>query len=217
RTKPLGTHAHEWFMYHAAKYGYKMANAMGLENWSNVYRGDLGIALSDTYTSEVFFSQFDKKFTKLFDGVRHDSGDPLTFAEMTIRHYQHYGVDPRTKTIIFSDGLDYEKVERIANFCRYKIGMYFGIGTIYSEVHKNEKVVRIAILSRYKSCMSFGIGTNFTNDVGLVPRNIVIKMTDALPEEGRWTPVIKLSDEKNKYTGEMETIELAKKILEIKD
>lgn len=187
KTKPLGTHAHEWFMYHAAKYGYKMANAMGLENWSNVYRGDLGIALSDTYTSEVFFSQFDKKFTKLFDGVRHDSGDPLEFAEMTIRHYQHYGVDPRTKTIIFSDGLNYEKVERIANHCRYKIGM------------------------------SFGIGTNFTNDVGLEPMNIVIKMTDALPEEGRWRPVIKLSDEKNKHTGEIETIELAKKILEIKD
>jgi nicotinate phosphoribosyltransferase len=75
-SKPIGTHAHEWFMFHAAKYGFKMSNSMALENWVNVFRGDLGIALSDTYTSEVFFQQFDKKFAKLFDGVRHDSGDP---------------------------------------------------------------------------------------------------------------------------------------------
>lgn len=61
-TKPIGTHAHEWFMFHAAKYGYKMANLLGLEHWSEVYRGDLGIALSDTYTTEVFFRQFDKNF-----------------------------------------------------------------------------------------------------------------------------------------------------------
>jgi len=186
-TKPIGTHAHEWFMFHAAKYGFKMANSLGLENWSNVYRGDLGIALSDTYTSEVFFTQFDKKFTKLFDGVRHDSGDPLKFADMTIAHYKHYSTDPKTKTIIFSDGLNYEKVERIANYCKGHIGN------------------------------SFGIGTNFTNDVGLTPMNIVLKMTDALPEEGKWTPVIKLSDEKKKYTGDKEMIDLAKKILDIKD
>jgi len=185
--KPIGTHAHEWFMFHAAKYGFKMANSLGLENWTNVYRGDLGIALSDTYTSKVFFSQFDKKFSKLFDGVRHDSGDPLDFADMTINHYKHYGIDPRTKTIIFSDGLDYEKVETISKYCKGRIGI------------------------------SFGIGTNFTNDVGLKPMNIVIKMTDALPEEAQWTPVIKLSDEKKKYTGDEEMIQLSKRILEIKD
>lgn len=185
--KPIGTHAHEWFMFHAAKYGFKMANSLGLENWSDVYRGDLGIALSDTYTSKVFFSQFDKKFTKLFDGVRHDSGDPLDFTDMTINHYKHYGIDPTTKTIIFSDALDYEKVERISNYCKGKIRI------------------------------SFGIGTNFTNDVGLKPMNIVLKMTDALPEEGQWTPVIKLSDEKKKYTGDEEMIKLSKRILEIKD
>lgn len=187
QTKPIGTHAHEWFMFHGAKFGFKMANATGLENWSDVYRGDLGIALSDTYTSEVFFSQFDKKFSKLFDGVRHDSGDPLEFADMTIKHYKDYGIDPTTKTIIFSDGLNYEKVARIANYCRGRIKI------------------------------SFGIGTSLTNDVGLKPMNIVIKMTDALPDEGAWTPVIKLSDEKNKHTGNPETIDLAKKLLDIND
>src|SRR5690606_4289210 len=91
QTRPIGTHAHEWFMFHAAKYGFKMANLLGLEHWSDVYRGDLGIALSDTYTTDVFFRQFDKKLAKLFDGVRHDSGDPLQFADKTIEHYRQKG------------------------------------------------------------------------------------------------------------------------------
>ncbi|MEO6819787.1 MAG: nicotinate phosphoribosyltransferase [Ginsengibacter sp.] len=182
-TKPIGTHAHEWFMFHAAKFGFKMSNSLALENWVHVYRGDLGIALSDTYTTEVFFAAFDKKFSKLFDGVRHDSGDPLEFADKTIAHYRHYGIDPHSKTIIFSDGLDYAKVQVIANYCKEKIGI------------------------------SFGVGTNFTNDVGLTPLNIVVKMTDALPDDAVWTPVIKLSDEKGKYTGDPETILLAKKVL----
>lgn len=185
QTKPIGTHAHEWFMFHAAKYGFKMANLLGLEHWSDVYRGDLGIALSDTYTTDVFFSQFDKKLAKLFDGVRHDSGDPLIFADKAIRHYEQKGIDPLSKTIIFSDGLNYEKVARIAEYCRGRIGM------------------------------SFGIGTNFTNDVGLTPMNIVIKMTEAFPEEAQWTSVIKLSDESGKYTGDADTISLAKQILHI--
>lgn len=181
--KPIGTHAHEWFMFHAAKFGFKMSNRLALENWVQIYRGDLGIALSDTYTSEVFFQQFDKKFSKLFDGVRHDSGDPIEFADKTIAHYRRLGINPLSKTIIFSDGLNYEKVESIAAYCREKIGI------------------------------SFGIGTNFTNDVGLTPLNIVIKMTDALPDEGIWNPVVKLSDDKGKYTGAPETIHLAKVIL----
>ncbi|TCC92721.1 nicotinate phosphoribosyltransferase [Pedobacter hiemivivus] len=185
QTKPIGTHAHEWFMFHAARYGFKMANAMGLEHWVQVYRGDLGIALSDTYTTDVFFKQFDKMFSKLFDGVRHDSGDPLVFADKVIAHYRSMGIDPKSKTIIFSDGLDYDKVARIADHCRNKIGM------------------------------SFGIGTNFTNDAGPEPMNIVIKMTEAHPQDGEWTEVVKLSDERGKYTGNAEMINLAKIILGI--
>jgi nicotinate phosphoribosyltransferase len=185
QVKPIGTHAHEWFMFHAAKFGFKMANSMGLENWVDVYRGDLGIALSDTYTSKVFFKQFDKKFAKLFDGIRHDSGDPIIFAAETIKHYEKLGIDPLSKTIIFSDALNYEKVARIVDFCRGKIGM------------------------------SFGIGTNLTNDVGLQAMNIVIKLVSAYPEGGEWTPVVKLSDEKGKYTGEPRVIELAREILDI--
>src|SRR5690625_7872242 len=67
--QPIGTHAHEWFMFHAARYGFKMSNTMALEHWVDVYRGDLGIALSDPYNFEVFFESFDKKFSKLFDEI----------------------------------------------------------------------------------------------------------------------------------------------------
>lgn len=183
--KPIGTHAHEWFMFHAARYGYKMANTLGLQHWAQVYRGDLGIALSDTYTTNVFMSQFDKMFSKLFDGVRHDSGDPIEFAEKIVGHYKRLGIDPRSKTIVFSDALNYEKVARIAEFCSGKIGI------------------------------SFGIGTNLTNDVGLKPMNIVIKMTETQPEGLEWMPVVKLSDEPGKHTGKTEAIQLAKAILSI--
>ncbi len=186
KTKPIGTHAHEWFMFHAAKYGYKMANSVGLEHWTDVYRGDLGIALTDTYTTEVFFKQFDKKFAKLFDGVRHDSGDALEFGDKTIAHYQKLGINPLTKTIIFSDGLNYDKVERITEHCRGRIGM------------------------------SFGIGTDLTNDVGLKPMNIVLKLTEAKPENADWTGVVKLSDEPKKHTGTKNDIDLAVRLLNIK-
>ncbi|QJD98178.1 nicotinate phosphoribosyltransferase [Mucilaginibacter robiniae] len=181
---PIGTHAHEWFMYHAAHYGYRMANAMALQHWADVYRGDLGIALSDTYTTEVFFRQFDKMFSKLFDGVRHDSGDAIEFAQKVINHYQSLGINPQSKTIIFSDALNYDKVARIAEFCQNKIGM------------------------------SFGIGTNLTNDAGPTAMNIVIKMTEA-QVSGEWIPVVKLSDEHGKYTGDNHMIAQAKDILHI--
>lgn len=186
-TKPIGTHAHEWFMFHAAKYGFKMANTVALEHWVDVYRGDLGIALSDTFTTDEFYEVFDRKFAKLFDGVRHDSGDPLVFADKTINHYRSLGIDPLSKTIIFSDALDPEKVRRIADHCRGIIGM------------------------------SFGIGTNFTNDAGPRPLNIVMKMTEALPESEPWTPVIKLSDVPGKHSGREDTIALAKAVLQIRD
>lgn len=184
--KPIGTHAHEWFMFHGAEFGYKMANQLALEHWVDIYRGDLGVALSDTYTTDVFFRQFDKKFAKLFDGVRHDSGDPIEFAEKTIAHYEKNGINPLFKYIIFSDGLNLEKVEEITNACTGKIGI------------------------------SFGIGTNLTNDVGLKPMNIVMKLTGVLGYNNEWIPTIKLSDEKGKYTGDPKMIELAKEVLRIK-
>lgn len=185
--KPIGTHAHEWFMFHAAEYGFKMANQLALEHWVDVYRGDLGVALSDTYTTDVFFQQFDKKFAKLFDGVRHDSGDSLEFADKTIAHYEKHGINPLFKYIIFSDGLNLEKVEEITNYCNGKIGI------------------------------SFGIGTNLTNDVGLKPMNIVMKLIGVQSINKEWIHTVKLSDEHGKYTGDPKMIELAKEFLRIKD
>lgn len=172
---PIGTHAHEWFMYHAAQYGVKYANRAALDNWVNVYRGDLGIALSDTYTTEVFFRDFDTLFAKLFDGVRHDSGDPIEFAQKTIDHYKSLRINPLSKTIVFSDALYPALVEKIAQYCNGKIGM------------------------------SFGIGTNFTNDVGVKPLNMVIKLSHVLTNN-QWTEVVKLSDNPIKHTGNAEIV-----------
>ncbi len=183
---PIGTHAHEWFMFHAAKYGYKMANPLALQHWVDVYGGWLGIALSDTFTSEVFFRSFDSKFAKLFDGVRHDSGDALEFTMKTIAHYEKLGIDPISKVIVFSDALSPEKVERIEDFCRNKIKT------------------------------SYGIGTNFTNDVGVKPLNIVIKIQETKSFDLEWVPTIKLSDEPGKHTGRDDSIKLCKEVLCIK-
>lgn len=182
---PIGTHAHEWFMFHAAKYGFKIANKLALENWVKIYRGDLGIALSDTFTTTAFFRAFDLKFSKLFDGIRQDSGDPIKFAEYAISHYKKLRIDPLSKVIIFSDGLNPEKVEEISNYCKGKIKM------------------------------SFGIGTNLTNDVGAKPLNIVIKITEAEPEGWDTIQTIKLSDSIGKHTGSPEIIDIAKKTLKI--
>jgi len=184
---PIGTHAHEWFMYHAASYGFKMANRLALDNWVVVYRGDLGIALADTYTSTVFFKSFDKKLAKLFDGVRQDSGDPTVFADKTIAHYQSLGIDPLSKSIVFSDALDPESVQKIVTHCRGRIKF------------------------------SFGIGTNFTNDVGVKPLNMVIKLSEVKPEGQDWIPTIKLSDAPGKYTGDPAMIKLCRELLNIKD
>jgi nicotinate phosphoribosyltransferase len=152
----------------------------------DVYRGDLGIALSDTFTTEVFFKSFDKKFAKLFDGVRHDSGDAIEFADKTIAHYKSLGIDPMTKVIVFSDGLNPELAVKIKRHC---------IGKIKS---------------------SFGIGTNFSNDVGVKALNMVIKIVEAKPEDDEWHDTIKLSDSRGKYTGRRDEIEIAKKVLRIK-
>jgi nicotinate phosphoribosyltransferase len=181
--KAVGTQAHEWFMFHAAKYGFNMANEMALEKWVDVYQGDLGIALADTFTTDVFLDSFGMKYAKLFDGVRHDSGNPLEFADKIIAHYNRLGINPRSKTIVFSDGLNVDAVEKIENHCVGDIGT------------------------------SYGIGTNLTNDVGVTPMNMVIKMIACNPDGGNWINTIKLSDTKGKNTGDDQMIALCKNAL----
>jgi nicotinate phosphoribosyltransferase len=145
---PLGTLAHE-YMQACQALGPRLRDAQvfALDKWAQEYRGDLGIALSDTYGTDAFLRDFDMYFCKLFDGARHDSGDPFAWGEKMIAHYQKNRVDPRTKTLIFSDQLSFPLAIGIAR-----------------RFHGR---VRTA----------FGIGTNLTNDVGFEPINIVIKMT----------------------------------------
>lgn len=181
---PIGTHPHEWFMYHAASYGYRSANALSLENWVDVYHGYLGIALTDTYTTDNFYENFDVKYAKLFDGVRWDSGDPLVFTNKTLKHYAKHRIDPRTKTIVYSDALDLEKVKEIKNY-------------VNGRIHD-----------------VYGIGTYLTNDVGVKPLNMVIKMTAAQPaNHNKYIPAIKLSDVDGKHTGDKDEIEICLKII----
>jgi nicotinate phosphoribosyltransferase len=184
---PIGTEAHEWFMFHAAKYGFQMANELGLKHWADVYNGDLGTALCDTFTTEAFLKAFNKKYSKLYDGVRQDSGDVYEFANKLINHYKKLGIDPLSKTIVFSDSLDPQKACDINKWCN---------GII--------------------KC-SFGIGTNLSNDVGVTPLNMVIKMNAVkILEEERWLPTIKLSDVSGKHTGDTKMIEVCKYLLNIK-
>lgn len=170
--KPMGTHPHEWFMFHGAQFGYKHANYMALENWVNVYDGDLGIALSDTYTSGIFLSNLSRKQAKLFDGVRCDSGDEFDFTDKLVARYRELGIDPTTKTIVFSNALDFGKALDIQKYCSGKI-----------------------------RC-AFGIGTNLTNDTGFKPSNIVMKLTRCkMNVNQEWRECVKLSDDAGKHIG----------------
>ena len=175
-----GTVAHEWYSLHAAIYGFKMANEMATKAWIDVYNGDLGTALPDTFTTEVFLRSFNTLFAKLHDGVRQDSGDPLTFLERFIEHYKKLRIDPRTKMILFSDNL--KSIEQIFEIHRACIGK---------------------VIDRY------GIGTWLSNDVGVKPLNMVIKLVACLIHDS-WVPTIKLSDEPGKNVGDEEAIKLCK-------
>ena len=185
--KPIGTHPHEWFMFHGAQYGYKAANYMALENWVDVYDGDLGIALSDTYTSDVFFKSFSLKQAKLFDGVRQDSGDEYEFTDKVINFYKSKGIDYTTKTIVFSNALDFPKAVEIKEYCR----------------------------KRCIKC-SFGIGTNLTCDVYAPDgtkydsENIVMKMSRCRMNPNQpWYLCIKISDDLGKHMGDNFEFEIA--------
>ncbi|WP_137822018.1 nicotinate phosphoribosyltransferase [Pseudomonas sp. D(2018)] len=147
--KPIGTMAHEWLMAHQ-QLGPRLIDSQiaALDCWVREYRGLLGIALTDCINMQAFLTDFDLYFAKLFDGLRHDSGDPLEWAEKAIRHYEKLGIDPLTKTLVFSDGLDLPRALALYRALRGRIHV------------------------------SFGIGTNLTCDIpGVEPMNIVIKMT----------------------------------------
>ncbi len=181
---PMGTVAHEWYQAHAAMFGYLRGNAEASEAWVRVFEGNLGIALPDTFTTDVFYrSAFNTKFAKLFDGVRQDSGNSLEFIEKTIHHYNKLRIRPCLKTILFSDNLkSIQQIKEIHDACQ-------------RQNPENR------ILDRY------GIGTWFSNDVGVKPLNIVIKLVGLDFGEG-WRNTVKLSDSKTKHTGNNQEIQL---------
>lgn len=127
--KPIGTVGHEWIMGTSALVGLRYANRFAFENWVEVYKGDLGIALTDTFGSEAFFKDMDLKLSKIYDGLRHDSGNPFTFVDRVIEHYRKMGIDPMKKVIVFSDALNAEAAIRLKKYCEGKINCNFGIGT----------------------------------------------------------------------------------------
>ena len=142
-----GTMAHEWLQaFQALGPRLRDSQVAAFDAWAHEYRGDLGIALTDVIGLDAFLRDFDMYFCKLFDGMRHDSGDPVEWGERLIAHLAANRVDPRGKVLVFSDGLDIDEVMRLyAHF-------------------------------RGRCRMSFGIGTNLTNDLGPAPLSIVMKM-----------------------------------------
>jgi nicotinate phosphoribosyltransferase len=124
---PIGTMAHEWIMAHGVLSGLQHANRHALEAWARVYPDRPGTALSDTYTSRVFWEDFDAPLARRYDGVRQDSGCPFAFIEQAIGQYQRLGIDPAEKTIVFSDGLTPELAVRLQQRCGSRAS--FGIGT----------------------------------------------------------------------------------------
>ena len=158
---PIGSYAHEFVQMYQGIDSIPLAytNHYALEDWYDEYRGDNGTALTDTITTDLFLLDFNRAMVNNFNGVRHDSGDPYEWGEKIIAHYEKYGVAPRTRQLLFSDSLDFDRAQ-----------------ALYDHFRSRSKV-------------SFGIGTFCSNDTGVEPLNIVIKLQTV---NGR--AVAKLSD-----------------------
>ena len=144
---PLGTMAHEYLQAcQALGPRLRDSQTFAFEMWAKEYRGDLGIALADVFGFDAFLRDFDMYFCKLFDGARHDSGDPFAWGERLIAHYIANRVNPATKTLVFSDSLNFDLAKKL--YLRFKD----------------------------RAIVAFGVGTNLTNDLGYTPLQIVIKM-----------------------------------------
>ena len=148
--RPFGTFAHEWLQAHQAT-GVRLVESqtLALDTWAREFRGELGIALTDVINMDAFLRDFDRYFAKLFDGARHDSGDPYEWTEKLLAHYRKLHIDPRTKYAVYSDSLDFPRaLDLCAQF-------------------------------EPQIMTSFGIGTNLTNDLGYPALNHVLKMIEA--------------------------------------
>ncbi|CAI2332588.1 nicotinate phosphoribosyltransferase [Vibrio parahaemolyticus] len=169
---PIGTVAHEWFMGHQALVNVRDSQKIALQRWQKMFNGALGIALTDTIGIDAFLKDFDEELSNAYVGVRHDSGCPFTWGEKMIAHYESLGIDPMTKILVFTDGLNFEQALDICEHFQGRVQVSFGIGT----------------------SLANDMG-NYVNDQGEAyqPLSIVIKMVTC-----NGSPVAKISDEPEK-------------------
>lgn len=184
--KPIGTFPHEWVMFHAACFGYKRANYLSLEDWIDVYRGDLGIALVDTYTTKSFLHTLTKQQAMLLSGFRQDSGDEVEVGNRILARLSELGINT-DKTIVFSNSLNFEKAKKINDIFKGHCKPSFGIGTN----------------------LTSDIGVE-----GYKPANIVMKLSRCrLSSKDNWESCLKISDDQGKHMGPEEEYKLACKEL----
>ena len=143
---PIGTYAHEFVQMYQGIDSIPLAytNHYALEDWYDEYRGDNGTALTDTVTTDLFLLDFNRAMVNNFTGVRHDSGDPYEWGEKMIAHYRKYGADPKTKLLLFSDSLDFDKAQALYDYFRDRAKVSFGIGTFCSN-DTSEEALNIVI------------------------------------------------------------------------
>lgn len=178
---PTGTFPHEWVMFHAGVKGYQSANYEALEAWIRVYDGNLGTALVDTYTTDSFLHTLTRKQALLLSGFRQDSGDEILIGKAIIARLKEFGIDPKSKLIVFSNALDFEKYKDIHDYFMPEGGT---------------PLIKV----------SAGIGTNLTSDPGIdnyKPANIVMKLGKCrINPKDSWKNVIKISDDLGKHMGD---------------
>ncbi|MBQ5347150.1 MAG: nicotinate phosphoribosyltransferase [Ruminococcus sp.] len=147
---PIGTYAHEYVqMYQGIdKIPLAYTNHYAMRDWYDEYEGDNGTALTDTITTDLFLLDFTRSMVNNYSGVRHDSGDPFEWGEKMIAHYKSYGVDPRTKLLLFSDSLDFDRAQKLFDHFKDRAKVSFGIGTFCSN-DTSENALNIVIKLQY--------------------------------------------------------------------
>lgn len=147
---PIGTYAHEFVQMYQGIDSIPLAytNHYAMQEWYDEYRGDNGTALTDTITTDLFLRDFDRSMVNNYSGVRHDSGDPYIWGEKIINHYKKYGVDPKTKTLLFSDSLDFDRAQKLFDYFKDKTRVAFGIGTFVSNDTDKEPLNIVIKLQR---------------------------------------------------------------------
>lgn len=148
--KPIGTYAHEFVqMYQGiSKIPLAYTNYYAMKDWFAEYNGDNGTALTDTLTTDLFLLDFDYLQASTYSGLRHDSGDPFEWGNKILAHYEKLGINPKTKTLLFSDSLDFDRAEKIYQYFKDKCNVSFGIGT-YCSNDTNVETLNIVIKLQY--------------------------------------------------------------------